>query len=174
MGDEPAAGDEFPDAADGLLVAEVGVLLVDGAADLRVRGRGQQGVDAPLVQADCFDVLDQAGEPRSSCAESEDENGPFRKFSYSDLIARDTVNFDITWMNDPALDDADSGLPPEVIAEEIVRDLQSALNEFHRHRPFPWAATWTYRRPTSSSGPLDQPSTAYGRNPAHAAEVKAR
>ncbi|MFF1547753.1 hypothetical protein [Streptomyces sp. NPDC058291] len=30
----------------------------------------------------------------------------------------------------PALEDADSGLPPEVIAEEIVRDLQAALNEF--------------------------------------------
>ncbi|MEU6590446.1 hypothetical protein ABZ923_14705 [Streptomyces sp. NPDC046881] len=34
-------------------------------------------------------------------------------------------------MKDPALDDADSGLPPpEMIAEEIVRDLQSALTEF--------------------------------------------
>ncbi|MFC5956849.1 methyltransferase [Streptomyces pratens] len=51
-------------------------------------------------------------------------------FSYEGLIARDKVNLDITWMKDPALDDADSGLPPEVIAEEIVRDLQSALDEF--------------------------------------------
>ncbi|MFE1324966.1 hypothetical protein ACFW7K_09500 [Streptomyces sp. NPDC058735] len=33
-------------------------------------------------------------------------------------------------MKDPALDDADSGLPPEVIAEEIVRDLMFALDEF--------------------------------------------
>ncbi len=30
----------------------------------------------------------------------------------------------------PLMDDADSGLPPEVIAEEIVRDLQSALTGF--------------------------------------------
>ncbi|SFF47193.1 methyltransferase [Streptomyces mirabilis] len=72
----------------------------------------------------------RSGEPTASRVESEDENGPFKKFSYDDLIARDKVNLDITWMKDPALDDADSGLAPEVIAEEIVRDLQSALNEF--------------------------------------------
>jgi len=29
-----------------------------------------------------------------------------------------------------AFGDADGGLPPEVIAQEIVRDFQSALNEF--------------------------------------------
>ncbi|WAX78124.1 methyltransferase [Streptomyces sp. KMM 9044] len=70
------------------------------------------------------------GEPSSARVESEGENGPFKKFGYEDLVARDKVNPDITWMKDPALDDADSGLPPEVIAEENVRDLQSALNEF--------------------------------------------
>ncbi|MDJ0379349.1 hypothetical protein [Streptomyces sp. G-G2] len=40
------------------------------------------------------------------------------------------MNLDITWMKDPALDDADSLLPPEVIAQEIVEDLQAALSEF--------------------------------------------
>ncbi|CAL9565941.1 type I restriction-modification system subunit M [Streptomyces sp. enrichment culture] len=86
----------------------------------------------PLTRAhlDDFVAAYRPGEPRSSRTESEDENGPFKKFTYEDLIARDKVNLDITWMKDPALDDADNGLPPEVIAEEIVRDLQSALNEF--------------------------------------------
>ncbi|MFE9341730.1 type I restriction-modification system subunit M [Streptomyces olivaceus] len=86
----------------------------------------------PLTRAhlDDFVAAYCAGEPLSSRVESEDENGPFKKFTYDELLARDKVNLDITWMKDPALDDADSGLPPEVIAEEIVRDLQSALNEF--------------------------------------------
>ncbi|MFE9225803.1 N-6 DNA methylase [Streptomyces massasporeus] len=86
----------------------------------------------PLTRAhlDDFVTAYRPGEPRASRVESEDENGPFKKFTYEELIARDKVNLDITWMKDPALDDADSGLPPEVIAEEIVRDLQSALNEF--------------------------------------------
>ena len=86
----------------------------------------------PLTRAhlDDFVAAYRAGEPVSSRAESEDENGPFKKFTYDELLAIDKVNLDIKWMKDPTLDDADSGLPPEVIAEEIVRDLQSALNEF--------------------------------------------
>jgi type I restriction enzyme M protein len=54
----------------------------------------------------------------------------FKSFDYEELIARDKVNLDIMWMKDPALDDADSLLPPEVIAQEIVEDLQAALSEF--------------------------------------------
>ncbi|MFE2429388.1 N-6 DNA methylase [Streptomyces sp. NPDC059373] len=58
------------------------------------------------------------------------ESERFKAFDYDELIARDKVNLDITWMKDPALDDADSLLPPEVIAREIVEDLQAALSEF--------------------------------------------
>ncbi|WP_406122461.1 N-6 DNA methylase [Streptomyces sp. NBC_00989] len=99
--------------------------------DLRV-GQHFTLKQRPLTRAhlDDFVAAYRPEEPRSARVESEDDNGPFRKFSYEDLIARDKVNLDITWMKDPALDDADSGLAPEVIAEEIVRDLQSALNEF--------------------------------------------
>ncbi|MEV5609227.1 class I SAM-dependent DNA methyltransferase [Streptomyces sp. NPDC052225] len=64
--------------------------------------------------------------PRSERVETE----RFKPFTYDELIARDKVNLDITWMKDPALDDADSLLPPEVIAQEIVEDLQAALSEF--------------------------------------------
>ncbi|WP_345982707.1 class I SAM-dependent DNA methyltransferase [Streptomyces sp. DSS69] len=66
------------------------------------------------------------GKLRSERVESE----RFKSFDYDELIARDKVNLDITWMKDPALDDADSLLPPEVIAQEIVEDLQAALSEF--------------------------------------------
>ena len=44
-----AAGDELSGVADGLLVAEIGVLLVDGQANLRVRERGQLGIDVPFT-----------------------------------------------------------------------------------------------------------------------------
>lgn len=66
------------------------------------------------------------GEPRSNRIETE----RFRPFSYEELIARDKVNLDITWLRDPSLEDADSLLPPEVIAQEIVEDLEAALSEF--------------------------------------------
>ncbi len=66
------------------------------------------------------------GEPRSSRIETE----RFRPFTYDELIARDKVNLDITWLKDPSLEDTDSLLPPDVIAQEIVEDLEAALSEF--------------------------------------------
>lgn len=52
-----------------------------------------------------------------------------KAYTYEELIAHDKANLDITWLRDPSLDDAD--LPaPEVLAAEIVEDLQAALEEF--------------------------------------------
>ncbi len=75
---------------------------------------------------DDFVACYRPGEPRSTRVESE----RFHPFSYDELAARDKANLDITWLRDPSLDDADSLLPPEVIAREIVEDLQAALAEF--------------------------------------------
>jgi type I restriction enzyme M protein len=58
------------------------------------------------------------------------ESERFRCFTYDELVARDKTNLDITWMRDPGLDNGDDLPPPEVIAQEIVDDLQAALSEF--------------------------------------------
>ncbi|MFI5659719.1 N-6 DNA methylase [Streptomyces sp. NPDC051684] len=93
----------------------------------------------PLTRAhlDDFVTAYKPGEPVGARVETKKEDaegnvefGPWRKYSYEELTSRDKVNLDVTWLKDPALEDADSDLPPEVIAEEIVRDLQSALDEF--------------------------------------------
>ncbi len=73
-------------------------------------------------------VLD-AYRPGADRAERE-ECERWKPFHYSDLAARDKANLDITWLKDPSLADADDGVPPEVIAREIVQDLQAALLEF--------------------------------------------
>ncbi|MFD0203537.1 MULTISPECIES: HsdM family class I SAM-dependent methyltransferase [Saccharothrix] len=65
-------------------------------------------------------------EDRSTRVETE----RFKPFSYDELIRRDKANLDITWLRDPELEDADNLQPPDVIAQEIVDDLQAALNEF--------------------------------------------
>jgi type I restriction enzyme M protein len=82
----------------------------------------------PLRREHLQDFVDcyRPGEPRGKREEAE----RFKPFSYEELIARDKVNLDITWLKDPALDDAEALLPPEVIAAEIVEDLQAALTEF--------------------------------------------
>jgi type I restriction enzyme M protein len=54
----------------------------------------------------------------------------FRPFSYDELMARDKASLDIFWLRDESLEDMDNLPAPEVIAAEIVEDLQAALAEF--------------------------------------------
>ncbi len=51
-------------------------------------------------------------------------------FDYDDLIQRDKVNLDLFWFRDKRLDDGDDLPEPDVIAEEIADDLQTALDQF--------------------------------------------
>ncbi|MFD6665680.1 N-6 DNA methylase [Micromonospora chalcea] len=82
----------------------------------------------PLRREHLQDFVDRYLPGRDRAEREETER--FRAFSYGELIARDKVNLDITWLKDASLEDADSLLPPEVIAQEIVDDLQAALAEF--------------------------------------------
>jgi hypothetical protein len=40
------------------------------------------------------------------------------------------ASLDILWLKDESLDDSDNLPPPEVIAQEIVNDLEAALDRF--------------------------------------------
>lgn len=82
----------------------------------------------PLRRAHLNEFVEsyRAGSPRSERVESE----RWKSFEYDELIARDKVNLDITWLRDDSLDDLDSLPAPGVIAREIVEDLTAALAEF--------------------------------------------
>jgi type I restriction enzyme M protein len=56
--------------------------------------------------------------------------GRWRVYSYGELIARDKASLDIFWLKDDSLADSDNLPPPDVIAQEIVDDLESALEQF--------------------------------------------
>ncbi len=58
------------------------------------------------------------------------ESGRLRAFGHDELIARDKVNLDLSWLRDDSLEDLDNLPAPEVIAREIVEDLTAALAEF--------------------------------------------
>ena len=45
-------------------------------------------------------------------------------------MARDKVNLDIFWLRDESLEDTANLPDPDVLAGEIVDDLQAALDEF--------------------------------------------
>ncbi|MET0218962.1 MAG: hypothetical protein ABW205_13685 [Burkholderiales bacterium] len=51
-------------------------------------------------------------------------------YEYDELIARDKASLDIFWLKDDSLADSDNLPPPEVLAQEIVEDLEAALEQF--------------------------------------------
>ena len=57
-------------------------------------------------------------------------DGRWRAYDYDELIARDKASLDIFWLRDDALADSDNLPPPDVIAQEIVDDLEAALEQF--------------------------------------------
>lgn len=80
-----------------------------------------------LSRADLQEFVDAyQPEDRSKRAESE----RFKKFTYAELVARDGVNLDITWLKDDDHLDPDDLPDPDVLAAEIVEDLRAALAEF--------------------------------------------
>ncbi len=58
------------------------------------------------------------------------ESERFRSFSYEELAQRDKFNLDITWLRDESLEDMDNLPSPDILAAEIVEDLEAALVEF--------------------------------------------
>lgn len=56
--------------------------------------------------------------------------GRWRGYDYADLMARDKASLDIFWLKDDSLADSDNLPPPDVIAQEIVDDLEAALEQF--------------------------------------------
>ena len=70
------------------------------------------------------------GSYRSGLRDQRAESQRWKPFTYAELLARDKVNLDITWLRDESLEDADNLPAPEVIARESVEDLTAALVEF--------------------------------------------
>jgi len=60
----------------------------------------------------------------------EDKADRFKRFAVEELLKRDKLNLDITWLKDDSLDDIDSLPSPDVLAAEIVENLQAALEQF--------------------------------------------
>ncbi|MEW6560474.1 MAG: class I SAM-dependent DNA methyltransferase [Pseudomonadota bacterium] len=56
--------------------------------------------------------------------------GRWRAYDYEELINRDKASLDIFWLKDESLSDSDNLPAPEVIAAEIVDDLEAALEQF--------------------------------------------
>jgi type I restriction enzyme M protein len=81
----------------------------------------------PLRRADLDDFVEWY---KPEAREKREQSERFHRFTYDELLQRDKVSLDITWLRDESLEDIDNLPPPEVIAQEIVEELQAALVEF--------------------------------------------
>lgn len=62
---------------------------------------------------------------------SEDNpDGRWRKYSYDEIIARDKTNLDIFWIKDSSLADLDNLPDPDILANEIVENIEAAVESF--------------------------------------------
>ena len=75
-----------------------------------------------LVRADLEDFVE--------CYRTREETDRFKRFAYADLVGRDKINMDIFWLKDDSLEDIDALPEPDVIAAEIVENLEAALEQF--------------------------------------------
>ena len=66
------------------------------------------------------------GRPRSERVESE----RFKAYTYEELLARDKANLDLIWLKDDSLVDAADLPSPEILAREIMEELEVAIGEF--------------------------------------------
>lgn len=56
--------------------------------------------------------------------------GRWRRYTYADITARDKTSLDITWLKDKSLTDLDNLPDPDVLAEEIIENLEAGLESF--------------------------------------------
>lgn len=89
----------------------------------------------PLKRADLDDFVEcfkpgNRHERKRTWTEKRNPEGRWRSFDYDELLKRDKVNLDIFWLRDKSLEDSDDLPEPDVLAQEIADDLQTALDQF--------------------------------------------
>ncbi len=89
----------------------------------------------PLSRADldefinCFNAGNRH-DRKGTWSEDDNPEGRWRSFSYDELMKRDKASLDIFWLKDKSLEDSDDLPEPDILAQEITDDLQTALEQF--------------------------------------------
>jgi type I restriction enzyme M protein len=64
--------------------------------------------------------------------EAKAPDGRWRKYTYEELIARDKTSLDIFWLKDKSLTDLDNLPEPDVLAQDIIENLEAGLDSFRQ------------------------------------------
>jgi type I restriction enzyme M protein len=61
---------------------------------------------------------------------TQNPEGRWRKFIYDEILSRDKLSLDITWLKDNSLTDLDNLPDPEILANEIIENIEAGLESF--------------------------------------------
>lgn len=78
---------------------------------------------------DCFNP-DNRSKRKATWHADKNPDGRWRKYDYKDIVARDKTSLDIFWLKDKSLTDLDNLPDPEVLAAEIIENIEAGLNSF--------------------------------------------
>ncbi len=67
---------------------------------------------------------------RTETWSEENSEGRWRKFTYEEITARDKTNLDIFWLKDKSLADLDNLPDPDILANEIIENIEAGLESF--------------------------------------------
>ena len=88
----------------------------------------------PMTESDLEDFINcynpENRYERTETWSEDNPDGRWRKFSVDEIFERDKTSLDILWIKDKALADLDNLSSPEVLADDIIENLQNALESF--------------------------------------------
>lgn len=88
----------------------------------------------PLKRGDLDEFVagyNPANRPQRHSTWSEKKlDGRWRAYDYNELISSEKASLDIFWLRDESLEDSDNLPAPDVLAMEIVEDLEATLMQF--------------------------------------------
>ena len=88
----------------------------------------------PMSDADLQDFIScynsENRHERKETWSEENPDGRWRKFSVDEILKRDKTSLDIFWIKDKSLANLDNLPDPDVLADDIIENLQSALESF--------------------------------------------
>ena len=88
----------------------------------------------PMTDADLEDFVccyhPENRYERTETYSADNPDGRFRKFSIEEIMERDKTSLDIFWIKDKSLADLDNLPSPDELANDIIENLQSALDSF--------------------------------------------
>ena len=88
----------------------------------------------PMTDADLLDFIacynPENRYERKETWSDENPDGRWRRFSVDEILKRDKTSMDIFWIKDKSLADLDNLPDPDVLADDIIENLESALESF--------------------------------------------